>query len=459
MSASNKKRGAPDPERGSSTRQTKRWSYGPSAIVSTYYRTESTNWAHPPPRSAESPEAGPITSPLTEPPESSPILPTQDSEMTQSTLPETEWKLKLRFAAHLQERLSTTFTPTIKEAESLRKANRPLWSLRALAMDPESIIEGLNLQKMREWTAGGFDLQSFFDAEVMIPLVASLHLLRKGWYNENAEATKRSSEDIKAQTEVKEWYNNTCVLCGGQLVTQGAHIINVAAQKQREPLHVWRILRMFWPLEKLAALDIKEDRNILPLSPTAHALWDLHEFGLRPVKHSTDPDHILFLQVVIFKELHVGIGFSSNRPKGGFSIELADIREDPPKLIRHGDIYKLVTTDPEQRPLPRFHYLQLRYAVQTIIAAQKAHGAIRTLFGGPPPDSTIGPELEDVRVPRQWQEDLDEAKRLGVLDSTSQSKWERAILESEYRKAHAWSEDEDIENESTEEENVPWGGW
>ncbi|KAK0719060.1 hypothetical protein B0T21DRAFT_60626 [Apiosordaria backusii] len=200
---------------------------------------------------------------------------------------------------------------------------------------------------------------------------------------------------------------------------------------------------------------MKEDRNILPLSPNAHVLWDMHEFGLRPIKHSTDPDHILFLQVVIFKELHVEIGFSSNRPRGGFSFVLMDAcREDPPKFIRHGDVYKLVTTDPEKRPLPRFEYLQLRYAVQTIIAAQKAAGALKTLFGGPPPESTVGLELDDVCVPREWEEDLDQAERFGILDYASKNKWRLAILECEYRKRHALWEEEDVEEEDVEEEDV-----
>ncbi|KAK0724112.1 hypothetical protein B0H67DRAFT_99915 [Lasiosphaeris hirsuta] len=295
---------------------------------------------------------------------------------------------------------------------------------------------GLNLQKMREWMTDSSDLQSFFGVDVIPPLVASLHHIRTVWYNENVEATNRNSEDTKAQGEVKKWYHNSCVLCGGRLVTQGAHIVNVAAQQQMQPVSIWRMLKIFWPLEKLAALDMKEDRNILPLSPTAHSLWDIHEFGLRPIKHPTDPDHILFLQVVIFKELHIEIGFSSNRPGWGLFIELTDAREDPPMLIQHGDVYKLVTTDPEKRPLPRFEYLQLRYAVQTIIAAQKAAGALKTLFGGPPPESTVGLELDDVCVPCEWREDLDEAERLGILNYASENEWRLAILEYEYRKGH-----------------------
>jgi len=276
---------------------------------------------------------------------------------------------------------------------------------------------------------------------------------QNGMVQREREATNRSSADKKAQDMVKGWYSDSCVLCGVCLVTEGAHIIDVVAQQQIQPVSVWRMLKIFWPLEKLAALDMKEERNILPLSPTAHSLWDIHEFGLRPIKHSTDPDHILFLQVVIFKQLHVEIGFSSNRPRGGFSTHLLDPREDPPKHIQHGDVYKLVTTDPEKRPLPRFEYLQVRYAVQTIIAAQKAAGALKTLFGGPPPESTVGLELDDVCVPGEWEEDLDEAVRLGILNYASKMKWRLAILEYEYRKRHALWEEEDVEEQDVEK---PW---
>ncbi|KAK0733749.1 hypothetical protein B0T26DRAFT_685605 [Lasiosphaeria miniovina] len=74
----------------------------------------------------------------------------------------------------------------------------------------------------------------------------------------------------------------------------------------RTPVSFWRVLRMFWPLEVIQKLDIAghEQRNILPLQPSAHRLWDQHKFAPRPIQHPTNPDHRMYLQVVWFKERH-----------------------------------------------------------------------------------------------------------------------------------------------------------
>jgi len=43
-------------------------------------------------------------------------------------------------------------------------------------------------------------------------------------------------------------------------------------------------------------------------------------------------------------------------------------------VSRSCDLYLLSNNDPIARPLPNLNYLQLRYAAQTILAAQKAAG-------------------------------------------------------------------------------------
>lgn len=152
-----------------------------------------------------------------------------------------------------------------------------------------------------------------------------------------------------------------------------------------ESLTVWRHLRVFWPaLDKLQTFNIsgKELENILPLSPTAHRLWQTNKLGFRPIPHPHDSNS-LYLQVVWFQNYHNDIGWSKPVCLPDDK-NLRDTRRevvDPAtqlsgcQFIRHGDVYEFKTTNPTNRPLPNLRFLQLRYAVQKLFAGVQAAGA------------------------------------------------------------------------------------
>lgn len=66
---------------------------------------------------------------------------------------ESNWDLKKQFADFLRKRLQVPDGLSVSKAEKFRKTNKPLVSLQALALDPESVIEGLGIDAMRNWLA------------------------------------------------------------------------------------------------------------------------------------------------------------------------------------------------------------------------------------------------------------------------------------------------------------------
>ncbi|KAK3377114.1 hypothetical protein B0T24DRAFT_677969 [Lasiosphaeria ovina] len=61
--------------------------------------------------------------------------------------------------------------------------------------------------------------------------------------------------------------------------------------------------------------------------------------------------------------------------------------------LEHGDVYELFTADPDGRPLPYMRFLEIRYAVQKLIAGPQASGALEDIFDGEPPEGGLGPAL------------------------------------------------------------------
>ncbi|KAK4441940.1 hypothetical protein QBC34DRAFT_419470 [Podospora aff. communis PSN243] len=243
--------------------------------------------------------------------------------------------------------------------------------------------------------------------------------------------------------KVKSWYKK-CALTGATELVEGAHIFDVFAQDRLDQggTYVWDLLRRFWPMERLVSLEVKGQQldNILRLRVDAHRLWDKHRFGLRPIRHHTDPHYRLFVQVVwfdnIIEEGKLVKGEWDHRCRGTIS----DSRRGDPKnhcfpAIEHGDVYEIVTTDPEERPLPNEYLLAINYSVQKILAGMQAAGALKDIFHGPPPAPTMAktPSAFESCLPLLWSELIQEAEFQGVLTKASASAWRRYVSEVEYQ--------------------------
>ncbi|KAK8071576.1 hypothetical protein PG996_004924 [Apiospora saccharicola] len=88
---------------------------------------------------------------------------------------------------------------------------------------------------------------------------------------------------------------------------------------------------------------------------------------------------------------------------------------DPPLPLRTGDIYVLETKDPINHPLPSRELLTLRYHLQNALHAFKAKGALKALFGGPPPD-VVGVEVLWFPERREHTSDFEEAVVREAID-------------------------------------------
>ena len=75
-------------------------------------------------------------------------------------------------------------------------------------------------------------------------------------------------------------------------------------------------------------------------------------------------------------------------------------------------------------------------------------------------------ELDDVLVPSDWEEELVDAERRGMINGSKRQEWELAILEHEHRKVHDMLGKEELEDSEEEVEDYdeeqsvmqPWIG-
>ncbi|KAK1832860.1 hypothetical protein QBC39DRAFT_245934, partial [Podospora conica] len=240
--------------------------------------------------------------------------------------------------------------------------------------------------------------------------------------------------DVFAQRTVPTWYGGQCALTGVNYDT-ATHIIDEQSVKVMDKSQeIWGIISYYWPLGDIADFRVTGDelRNILPLGPDAHRLWDRNRLGLRPIPHPTNPETTLYLQVIWFDKYYNDNGWSESAcsSKGSGIHDKRRPKQDAAGDVKHGDIYELKTSDPTNHPLPSTNLLQCRLAVQKLLAGAQAAGALREIFGGDPPGSCEGPvHVRDPGyMPRDWDIMLQEALDLGILNQSSESRWRQCIL-------------------------------
>ncbi|KAK0724227.1 hypothetical protein B0H67DRAFT_656540 [Lasiosphaeris hirsuta] len=106
--------------------------------------------------------------------------------------------------------------------------------------------------------------------------------------------------------------------------------------------------------------------------------------------------------------------------------------------IQHGDTYELFTADPHPVtgfPLPYIRFLQIRYAVQKLLAGAMGSAGLQDMFGDSPPENQPGPTRGEAFMPSHWENLLKGAQEIGILDSDAADKWRKAVMEDTYRAA------------------------
>lgn len=245
----------------------------------------------------------------------------------------------------------------------------------------------------------------------------------------------RSTADKNAQKLVPTWYKGRCIL-SNFIEPQGAHIVPVRPLNVQKPSFFWDAVQCFWPLPDIEDLVVggREVTNILPMSPDAHVLWDKYAFAIRPIEDPSDPQHKMYIQMVWMKDLDTEGGLVSGDWDHDGCGTIVDFRRSengtyPP--VKHGDVYEIVTADPNSRPLPSLRLLQIQYGIHKIFAGMRAAGALKILFSDDPPDDP-GPLPSNISVPIEWESLLEAAVKAGVLDVTAASRWGKAIAIFDY---------------------------
>ncbi len=260
---------------------------------------------------------------------------------------------------------------------------------------------------------------------------------------------RRSNEDKTAQKSIPFWYGRKCVLSGGDDVVEGAHIVPVRT-KSAGLVSIWESLTRLWPLPDMAGQADEmagitnhgnEHLNVLPLNPTAHALWDKYRFALRPIADPEQPDHRLYLQMVWLSGGHQQqeqqqwgsiVDFRRPQRRGDDGDKDDQYPHFPP--VCHGDVLQLATPDPATRPLPNMRLLQMQYGAHRLLSGMRSAGALSTIFSGNPPqdgdddgDDDLG-SLEHLPVPPEWESLLGDAVETGVLSQAASRLWARAFV-------------------------------
>jgi hypothetical protein len=144
----------------------------------------------------------------------------------------------------------------------------------------------------------------------------------------------------------------------------------------------WNMLKVFWSDDRVQEWrnaifseqtnpdkGVETCRNLICLSPDAHAYWGKPYFALQPIELSADE-----------KRLDVKLHWVPRR--GGCTD--VDILSPPPSLeglddiqlyhfptdrrISSGHVFSLTTDDPVNHPLPRYELLEMQWILHRVVA-------------------------------------------------------------------------------------------
>lgn len=258
----------------------------------------------------------------------------------------------------------------------------------------------------------------------------------------------RDNQDRAAQEKVRQYYNQISVPTGHGL-SEGAHGFSVSARARAATL--FELLANFWTEEEVA---IWEDvvtsekgrfKNILPMEPTAHALFDRFAFALRPVRCPEQPNKRIYLQFDMNLEVDKD-GFERRQPKN--MLPLTNYRapvggegegNQAYEVIRHGQIVEIENMDGDEDKLPSFDILNVTYALTRIIGALKGAGLHALMFQGQPPevDPSVSGNVtteETYRLPPLQEAMLEAALESGIITEETMPGWRQVAVAQEAAK-------------------------
>ncbi|OIW23232.1 hypothetical protein CONLIGDRAFT_649766 [Coniochaeta ligniaria NRRL 30616] len=262
------------------------------------------------------------------------------------------------------------------------------------------------------------------------------------------EQQDRDQEDRAAQEKVRQYYNQISIPTGHGL-SEGAHGWSVGARARSDKL--FPLLSKFWPEEEVrrwydaVTSEKGRSKNILPMEPTAHALFDRFAFALRPVRCPEQPNKRIYLQFDMNLEVNED-GFERRQPKN--LLPLTNYRapvggqgegNQAYEVIRHGQILEIENMDGDEDKLPSFDILNVTYSLTRIIGALKGAGLHALMFQGQPPE--VDPSVfgnvatgETYQLPPFQEAMLQAALESGVITEETMPGWRQVAVAQEVAK-------------------------
>ncbi|KAM7191945.1 hypothetical protein V8F20_009069 [Naviculisporaceae sp. PSN 640] len=105
--------------------------------------------------------------------------------------------------------------------------------------------------------------------------------------------------------------------------------------------------------------------------------------------------------------------------------------------VKHGALYEIITSDPEEFPLPSFEFLHIKYAHQRALAGMCAVRCLKEIFNEKPPKPrgcyTGKPDSgRSINIFPGWSMLIQAALDAGIIDEKDAEQWTRLALEERY---------------------------
>lgn len=203
-----------------------------------------------------------------------------------------------------------------------------------------------------------------------------------------------SAKHPKPVSRAKQRDRGKCILTKNPYV-EGAHIFPcslldpVKTEWERAIPNYWKLLRVFWPEEKINAWRSKifsDDTqpgkivdgafNVITLSPNCHTEWAAGEFGLRPISGDENELKVEFLYLPKVAHGHHDPVPLLQRPidtRTGFPrYALFQQLDEPARNVENGDVITIKTDDPVNLPLPHRELLDMHWHLNAVVALSAA---------------------------------------------------------------------------------------
>ncbi|CAK7206670.1 hypothetical protein SEUCBS139899_009474 [Sporothrix eucalyptigena] len=344
----------------------------------------------------------------------------------------------------------------------IAKIRRRLASILMLFQDPTYRPPTLSQHTWREKEQPCI----VFIEDMIEGLLQALETVERGWINFPAAFPTRDdaandgidyqswwiSKYANAAEAVCKSYGNRCMFTGS-LRTEAYFIVPEGLAQAETAEHVWEKLSRGFPLgpwdpTRQLTADVDEaakgKTSILPLSNAALSYLARNKMCLRPVPNkSVDPDRDLYVQAVYFGEVidKLPVQSLAHRLRGPSGRSLSEEKQPGLGLVRHGDVFRISTTDPEAHPLPSAQLLEMQFCAIRMLNASFHPAALEHIFKNLDPLKDLDLEIDlDIGYKNTIQavQKLSRRSRVEVqtwLRYLSEAKAAKILSEIEYR---AW---------------------